>query len=95
MDGTLLSISAAELYSHLGTASAPILVDVRRQDAYDADDRQIIGAVHHAPVGGSPVLALDMYEHSYHIDFGAKAASYVDTFMTAICWSNADRLSPK
>jgi len=22
-----------------------------------------------------------MYEHSYHIDFGAKAASYVDTFM--------------
>jgi Fe-Mn family superoxide dismutase len=25
------------------------------------------------------ILALDMYEHSYHIDFGAKAAIYVDT----------------
>jgi superoxide dismutase, Fe-Mn family len=46
----------------------------------------------HTLAGGIPVLALDMYEHSYHIDFGAKAASYVDTFMSAIHWSNADRL---
>ena len=33
-----------------------------------------------------------MYEHSYHIDFGAKAASYVDTFMAAIRWKNAEQL---
>lgn len=39
-----------------------------------------------------PILALDMYEHSYPMDFGAKAASYVDTFMAAVRWSNADRL---
>ena len=25
--------------------------------------------------GGTPVLALDMYEHSYHMDYGAKAAT--------------------
>jgi superoxide dismutase, Fe-Mn family len=28
---------------------------------------------------GTPVLALDLYEHSYHIDFGAKAAGNVDS----------------
>jgi rhodanese-related sulfurtransferase len=28
-----------------------MLVDVRRQDAFDADERLIIGAVHHAPEG--------------------------------------------
>jgi Fe-Mn family superoxide dismutase len=39
-----------------------------------------------------PILALDMYEHSYHIDFGAKAASYVDTFMQVIRWDNAEHL---
>ena len=33
-----------------------------------------------------------MYEHSYHIDFGAKAGSYVDAYMGAIRWANADRL---
>jgi superoxide dismutase, Fe-Mn family len=42
--------------------------------------------------GGRPILALDMYEHSYHIDFGAKAATYVDTFMQAIRWVTVDRL---
>ena len=46
----------------------------------------------HTLAGGTPILALDMYEHSYHIDFGAKAATYVDTFMETIRWANADRL---
>jgi superoxide dismutase, Fe-Mn family len=46
----------------------------------------------HTLAGGTPIVALDMYEHSYHIDFGAKAATYVDTFMAAIRWKNADRL---
>jgi len=46
----------------------------------------------HTLAGGTPILALDMYEHSYHMDFGAKAAGYVDTFMAAVRWSNADQL---
>ena len=46
----------------------------------------------HTLAGGTPILALDMYEHSYHMDFGAKAATYVDTFMDVIRWQNVDRL---
>jgi superoxide dismutase, Fe-Mn family len=42
--------------------------------------------------GGVPILALDMYEHSYHIDFGAGAGSYVDAFMRAIRFDNAESL---
>jgi Fe-Mn family superoxide dismutase len=42
--------------------------------------------------GGQPILALDMYEHSYHIDYGAAAAAYVDAFMAAINWPNAEQL---
>jgi Fe-Mn family superoxide dismutase len=42
--------------------------------------------------GASPILALDMYEHSYHIDYGAKAAAYVDAFMSNINWGNASSL---
>jgi Fe-Mn family superoxide dismutase len=41
--------------------------------------------------GGQPILALDMYEHSYHIDYGAQAATYVDAFMAAINWPNVAR----
>ncbi len=40
----------------------------------------------HSLAGGMPVLALDMYEHSYHIDFGSNAAAYVDAFMANIAW---------
>jgi Fe-Mn family superoxide dismutase len=36
--------------------------------------------------GGVPILALDMYEHAYHMDFGANARAYVDTFMRNIDW---------
>jgi superoxide dismutase, Fe-Mn family len=42
--------------------------------------------------GGTPLLALDMYEHAYHLDYGAKAGAYVDAFMAAIDWKNADTL---
>jgi superoxide dismutase, Fe-Mn family len=36
------------------------------------------------------LLALDMYEHAYHMDFGARAAAYVDAFMGALNWTTAD-----
>ena len=38
--------------------------------------------------GGVPLLALDMYEHAYHIDYGAQAAAYVDAFMQNIHWDH-------
>jgi Fe-Mn family superoxide dismutase len=40
----------------------------------------------HAVVGGVPLLALDMYEHAYHLDHGAAAGAYVDAFMANIDW---------
>jgi Fe-Mn family superoxide dismutase len=40
----------------------------------------------HAIAGGVPLLALDMYEHAYHMDYGAAAAAYVDAFMGNIDW---------
>jgi Fe-Mn family superoxide dismutase len=43
-------------------------------------------------VGGTPILALDMYEYSYHMDYGASAAAYVDAFMWNIRWENVTRL---
>src|SRR5215468_1666562 len=36
--------------------------------------------------GGIPILAIDMYEHAYHLDFGANATAYVAAFMRNIDW---------
>ncbi|MCR4301998.1 MAG: Fe-Mn family superoxide dismutase [Sulfuricaulis sp.] len=63
---------------------------------YSARDNKLInqwGADHTCHLARSaPILALDMYEHSYHIDYGAKAAVYVDAFMQNINWANVNRL---
>ena len=40
----------------------------------------------HAVAGGVPILALDMYEHAYHLDFGAQASAWVDAFMGNLDW---------
>jgi superoxide dismutase, Fe-Mn family len=147
MDGAL-PVPPNDLYKRLGTASAPVLLDVRGQESFSADDRLIIDQSEpgtalqealardfgsydrwraefmaigkalgggsgwvllawsprdgklvnqwasdhcHTLAGGTPILALDMYEHSYHLDFGAEAATYVDTFMDAIRWASAER----
>ncbi len=63
---------------------------------YSYRDRKLINqwaADHtHSVAGAMPMLALDMYEHSYHMDYGAAAAKYVDAFMENIRWNNVSRL---
>jgi superoxide dismutase, Fe-Mn family len=40
----------------------------------------------HSPAMTAPLLVMDMYEHSYHMDFGAAAGQYVDAFFNNINW---------
>lgn len=46
--------------------------------------------MHNAPTA-LPLLALDMYEHSYHIDYGSAAAKYVTAFMENVNWEEVNR----
>ena len=39
--------------------------------------------------GGTPILVLDMFEHAYAMDYGSKAAAYVDAVMAALNWAAA------
>jgi len=45
----------------------------------------------HNAAMGAPLLVLDMYEHSYHMDFGAAAARYVDAFLDNVNWDEVSR----
>ena len=64
--------------------------------SYSPRDKRLVNqwAADHTTTlaGGRPVLVLDMYEHAYHMDYGAAAARYVDVFMEAIRWDNAVKL---
>jgi Fe-Mn family superoxide dismutase len=67
--------------------------------AYSPRDKRLVNqwAADHTTTlaGGRPVVVLDMYEHAYHMDYGAAAARYVDVYMEAIHWDNAAKLYDK
>ncbi len=39
---------------------------------------------------GAPLLVLDMYEHAYQMDYGAKAGDYVNAVMKVLSWRHAN-----
>ena len=45
----------------------------------------------HGVAGGPPVLVLDMYEHGYHMDYGANAKADVDAFFQNVKWDEVNR----
>lgn len=40
----------------------------------------------HGPAATVPLIVMDMYEHSYQMDFGAAAAKYIDAFFQNLQW---------
>jgi rhodanese-related sulfurtransferase len=66
-------ISAGELYARLGTAAAPVVVDVRREDIYRSENELIVGAFHRPPESaerwlkdlppGKPIVAYCVHGH--------------------------------
>lgn len=41
-----------------------------------------------SPAASVPILVLDMYEHSYQMDYGAAAPAYLDAFFRNIHWES-------
>jgi Fe-Mn family superoxide dismutase len=57
--------------------------DGRLVNQYAAEHTQSVA-------GGVPILALDMYEHAYHMDFGANAKAYAETFLRNVDWKSVE-----
>lgn len=45
--------------------------------------------------GAIPVIVLDTYEHAYMMDYGSDRKSYIETYMSQISWSEANRVFMK
>jgi rhodanese-related sulfurtransferase len=73
MDGNTQSISSSDLYARLGTASAPVLLDVRREPAFAEDGVLIVSALRRSPgdverwsrdlIAGRPLVAYCVHGH--------------------------------
>jgi rhodanese-related sulfurtransferase len=92
MDGRPLSIPPQQLYARLGTALAPALIDVRRDDAFAEDRTLIVSALHRPPDQVSqwakdlkpsrPVVAYCSHGHE---DSEVVASALRDTGVEAAC----------
>jgi len=73
----------------LAGGSGWVVLDLSLQ----SQDLRIHGSGGHsqAPAFAAPLLVLDMYEHSYHLDYGAAAAKYVDAFFANLRWEEVAR----
>jgi superoxide dismutase, Fe-Mn family len=60
---------------------------------FHSKDLRIYWSANHtqSPAFAQPLLVLDMYEHSYQMDYGAAAAKYIDAFFQNINWDEVNR----
>ncbi len=85
MDGNAHPVSPDDLHARLGTAMAPLLIDVRRREAFDADKLLIIGATRRLPddvsqwqnalPAGKPIVAYCAHGHEVSQGVAAKLRS--------------------
>jgi Fe-Mn family superoxide dismutase len=63
----------------------------RRGVLLDAHDNYWAWDHTHSLAAGAPILVMDMYEHAYHIDYGANARGYIDAFFQNVQWDEVNR----
>ena len=64
------------------------------QLSYSHRDRRLYnhaGGETQSLIDATPILVLDMYEHAYHMDFGANLPAYIDAFMRNVDWKVIER----
>lgn len=64
--------------------------------AYDWDFKKLFNYIGDAqntfPVwNATPLLALDVYEHAYYLDFATKRADYIDAFFNNLSWQSLEK----
>jgi Fe-Mn family superoxide dismutase len=63
--------------------------------AYDWDERRLFNYIGDAqntyPIwGAAPLVALDVYEHAYYLDYQTDRASYIDAFFANLDWGTVN-----
>ncbi|HWP32073.1 MAG TPA: superoxide dismutase [Fimbriimonadales bacterium] len=64
--------------------------------AYDHDEKTLFNYIGDAqntfPIwNATPILALDVYEHAYYLDFATNRGAYIDAFFQVLDWDAVNR----
>lgn len=79
-----------EASKQFGSAWVWLIVDKAGKLQITSSQNQDNPLMRNAAVSGTPILALDLWEHAYYLGYQYRRASYIDAFFNVINWAKVD-----
>lgn len=76
--------------NQFGSGWAWLIVDKTGKLQVTATDNQDNPMMRNAVVPGNPILALDIWEHAYYLDYQYRRKNYIDAFFNVINWKKVE-----
>ncbi|CAM4040819.1 superoxide dismutase [Flavobacterium weaverense] len=84
--GRFTTMFKNEATKHFGSGWVWLIIDRSGKLQVSSTDNQDNPLMRNATMPGTPILALDIWEHSYYLDYQYRRANYIDAFFTLINW---------
>lgn len=79
-----------EASQQFGSAWVWLIVDKAGKLKITSSQNQDNPLMRNAAVPGTPILALDLWEHSYYLGYQYRRRNYIDSFFNVINWEKVD-----
>lgn len=76
----------AEATKQFGSAWVFLIVDKSGNLKVTSSQNQDNPLMKNAPIPGTPILALDLWEHAYYLGYQYRRKNYIDSFFNVINW---------
>ncbi|CAH0336263.1 hypothetical protein FVB9288_01948 [Flavobacterium sp. CECT 9288] len=88
--GNFMSLFKDEATKHFGSGWVWLIVDKTGKLQVTTTTNQDNPLMRNAIVPGTPILALDLWEHAYYMDYQYRRKNYVDNFFNIINWNKIE-----
>ncbi len=88
--GNFSTLFKNEATKQFGSGWAWLIIDRTGKLQVTATSNQDNPLMRNSVIAGTPILALDIWEHAYYLDYQYRRTNYVDAFFTIINWKKIE-----